>query len=101
MIKHVLTKEEFDKEIAHGKVLVDFYATWCGPCKMLSPVIEEVAAEHPDLTVLKIDVDEAPELAAIYRVNSIPTLILFDEGKEPKMTLGFKPKPGLLAFLGY
>ena len=100
MIKHVKTAAEFEEAIAKGEVLVDFWATWCGPCRMLAPVLEEVEKELPDLTIVKVDVDEAPELAAKFGISSIPTLIRFQDGKEGEKTLGFMPKPKLLAFLG-
>ena len=100
MIKHVKTAAEFEEAIAKGEVLVDFWATWCGPCRMLAPVLEEVDKELPDLTIVKVDVDEAPELAAKFGISSIPTLIRFQDGKEGEKTLGFMPKPKLLAFLG-
>lgn len=100
MIKHVKTAAEFEEAIAKGEVLVDFWATWCGPCRMLAPVLEEVAAEHPELTIVKVDVDEAGDLAAKFGISSIPTLIRFQDGKIIDKTLGFMPKPKLLAFLG-
>ncbi|MBQ7250109.1 MAG: thioredoxin [Bacilli bacterium] len=100
MIKHVKTNAEFEEAIAKGEVLVDFWATWCGPCRMLAPVLEEVGAEHPELTIVKVDVDEASDLAAKFGISSIPTLIRFQDGKIIDKTLGFMPKPKLLAFLG-
>ena len=100
MIKHVKTNAEFEEAIAKGEVLVDFWATWCGPCRMLAPVLEEVAAEHPELAIVKVDVDEAGDLAAKFGISSIPTLIRFQDGKIIDKTLGFMPKPKLLAFLG-
>ena len=99
MIKHVKTAPEFEEAIAKGEVLVDFWATWCGPCRMLAPVLEEVAKERPELTIVKVDVDEAGELAAKFGISSIPTLIRFRDGKEGAKTLGFMPKPKLLEFL--
>ena len=99
MLKHLDNKEEFDQLIKGGTVLVDFFATWCGPCKMLSPVLEQVAEENPDLTVLKIDVDEVGELAARYGVQAIPTLILFKNGERKDVRLGYQNKNQLLAFI--
>lgn len=100
MIIHIESVQQFDELLAKGEVLVDFFATWCGPCKMLSPIIESVAAENPDLTVLKVDVDEVGALAQRYGIASIPTLIRFVDGVEKDKALGYMPKPKLLAFLG-
>ncbi|MBE6127511.1 MAG: thioredoxin [Erysipelotrichaceae bacterium] len=100
MIIHIESVQQFDELLAKGEVLVDFFATWCGPCKMLSPIIESVAAENPGLTVLKVDVDEVGALAQRYGIASIPTLIRFVDGVEKDKALGYMPKPKLLAFLG-
>ncbi|MEV0074508.1 MULTISPECIES: thioredoxin [unclassified Amycolatopsis] len=81
-------------------VLVDFWATWCGPCKMVAPVLEEIAAENGEkLTVAKLDIDENPKTARDYHVMSIPTLILFQGGKPVKQIVGAKPKAALLSDL--
>ena len=95
MPKHIATAQEFDAEISQGKVLVDLFATWCGPCKMLAPVIDQVEAEHPEVKFLKVDVDELPEIAARYNVYSIPTLIVFENGQKVGEQIGFVPKPGI------
>ena len=101
MIIHVNNLSEFNEKIASGRVLVDFYATWCGPCKMLAPILEEVdeRKEAGELLIVKVDVDEAGEIAAKYGIQSIPTLILFENGKAVKNALGYMPKPQLLNFL--
>ena len=78
-------------------VLVDFFATWCGPCKMMAPVIDEVAAEKADASVYKIDIDENPDIAQKYGVMSIPTFIVFKNGEPAGKTLGAQPKENILA----
>ena len=99
MLKHINTAAEFDAEIKEGTVLVDFFATWCGPCKMLSPVLEEVAQENPNINVLKIDVDEVGELAARYGIQAIPTLMLFKNGQRVETRMGYQNKNQLVAFI--
>jgi len=91
-------KENNFNEITKNKVLVDFYATWCGPCKMLSPVLEQVA-EEVDIDIVKVDVDANSDLAKEYGVMSIPCLILFEDGKEIKRNLGFIPKDKIKEFI--
>jgi thioredoxin 1 len=80
-------------------VLVDFWATWCGPCRMVAPVLEEIAGEHEEITIAKLDVDANPTVARDYQVLSIPTLILFKGGEPVKQIVGAKPKAALLADL--
>lgn len=92
--------EQFKKETAEGKVLVDFYADWCGPCKMLAPIVAQVAEEHPELKVLKVNVDLVSDLASQYSIYSIPTLKLFEGGKVVNTTMGYMQKAELLKFLG-
>lgn len=101
MIIHVNSLEEFNEKVAQGRVLVDFFATWCGPCKMLAPVLEEIdqRKEAGDLLIVKVDVDEVGAVAAKYGIQSIPTLILFENGQALKTSLGYMPKPQLLNFL--
>lgn len=85
----------------NGKtVLVDFYADWCGPCKMLSPIVDQIAAENSDFDVYKLNVDEAPEIAAKYGVMSIPTLIVFKNGQAVGKTIGVQSKQTILNMLG-
>ena len=98
MVK-VLNNSNFAAEVQVGTALVDFYADWCGPCKMMAPVVEEIAAEHSTVTVGKIDVDASPELAIKYGVESIPTLIVFKDGKEAGRVIGFRPKEQITALL--
>ena len=100
MIVHINNVDQYNELITKGEVLVDFFATWCGPCNMLSPVVEQVAKEVPELTILKIDVDELPALAQRYGVASIPTLLFVKDGEVKNQALGFMPKPRLLAFIG-
>ena len=101
MIIHVNNINEFNEKLATGRVLVDFYATWCGPCKMLAPILEEIdeRGEAGDLLIVKVDVDEAAEIAMKFGIQSIPTLILFENGKAVKSQLGYMPMPQLLNFL--
>ena len=94
-----LSNENFDELIKEGKVLVDFYAEWCGPCKMLGPVIEEVSNEVPDVKIIKVNVDEHSNLAQRYGVMSIPTLILFNNGNIVKQNVGFIPKENIIEII--
>lgn len=90
-----LTVADFEKEVLshRGKVLVDFWATWCGPCRMLAPVIEEIAEENAGkIKVGKVNVDDEPELARKYHISSIPTLIVFEDGKITNTSTGYMPK---------
>ena len=95
MIKY-LKDEVFNDEIKEGLVLVDFYADWCGPCRMLAPVIEDVANELPNVKIIKINVDEREDVARTYGVMSIPTVILFENGEIKKKQVGFMPKEVLM-----
>ena len=89
--------DSFEKEVLQSEkpVLVDFWATWCGPCKMLAPVLEEFAQAHPEVTVAKVDVDQNPELAMGYRISAIPAVMLFKGGKVVNQTVGFTSNEGL------
>ena len=96
-----ITKENFEAEVLKSDkpVLVDFYAVWCGPCKMIAPILEEIASEREDIKVCKINVDEEPELAAKYQVVSIPSLFVIKEGEVTNQSLGARPKPQILEML--
>ena len=93
-----ITNETFEKEVmqAEGKVLVDFWASWCGPCRMVSPIVDQIADENPDIKVCKVNVDEQNELASSFGVMSIPTLVAFKDGKEITRTIGAVPKASIL-----
>ena len=95
-MKMITNVEEFESVIQTGTVLVDFFATWCGPCKMLSPVLEELSEEmNGKATIVKVDVDELGDIAAKYRIMSIPALFVFKDGELKEKVVGFQPKPAL------
>ena len=97
-----LTTPDFENKVleANGTVLVDFYADWCGPCRMVSPIIDEIAEENPEIRVCKVNVDENPDLAGEFGVMSIPTLVVMEKGEIKAKSMGAKPKAQILAMLG-
>ena len=97
-----ITKENFGQEVLQSEkpVLLDFWASWCGPCRMLSPIVDEVAEERGDVKVGKVNVDEQPELAGEFGVMSIPTLLVFEQGKLVRQAVGARPKASVLDLLG-
>lgn len=96
-----ITKQNFQEEVMNSdkKVLIDFWASWCGPCRMVSPVIEEIATERPDIKVCKVNVDEEQELAAAFQVMSIPALVVMENGKVVNQAAGARPKAQILSLL--
>ncbi len=100
-VVHV-TNDNFEEEVLHcdKTVLVDFWASWCGPCKMLAPTIDQLADELTDVKVCKVDVDAEPNLAAKFKVMSIPTLVVFENGQTVKTTVGVQSKAAILKLLG-
>ena len=96
-MKHIKTQAEFEALIKeNNNVVIDFYATWCGPCKMLAPIFEQVSAEKENVTFVKVDVDEAGELANLFGITSIPTVVYIKNEKMALRELGFKPKAAIL-----
>ena len=96
-----ITKENFEAEVLKSDrtVLLDFWAAWCGPCRMLSPVVDEIGEENTQIKVGKVNVDEQPELASHFGIMSIPTLMVFKNGKPVKTSVGVQPKSAILSML--
>ena len=88
----VIKESEFVNEINDGLVLIDFYADWCGPCKMLTPILEEINKENEDVRIIKVNIDDSRFLASYYQIQSIPTLVLLKNGQFLNKMIGFRPK---------
>lgn len=101
MAEITITKENFENEVLKSDrpVLIDFWATWCGPCRMLAPIIEEIANERGDIKVGKVNVDDEGELASAFGVTSIPTVVLMKDGKVVAQSVGYRPKEQILDML--
>lgn len=95
MIKHLSDREDFNSLI-QNKILIDFYADWCGPCKMLSPIVAEIAQERSDIKVVKVNVDESPNISIDYQIMSIPTLVVIKDGNEVNRSIGVIDKSQIL-----
>ena len=96
-----INKDNFHKEVMNSEkpVLLDFFASWCGPCRMVGPILDEIAEEREDIKVCKVDIDEQPELASRFRVMSVPTLMVMKEGKIVEQSIGARPKHQILAMV--
>lgn len=95
----IVRESEFANEVKDGLVLIDFYADWCGPCKMLSPILEQINKENKDIKVVKINIDDSRMLASYYQVQSIPTLVLLKDGEFIHRMIGFNPKKKIEEFI--
>ena len=96
-----INNANFEEEVLRSDrpVLVDFWASWCGPCRMVAPIVEEIAQEHPEFKVGKVNVDEEPQLASQFGIMSIPTLLVFKDGKLAKQMVGARPKADIVAMM--
>jgi len=96
-----INKDNFHKEVLNSEkpVLLDFFASWCGPCRMVAPILDEIAEEREDIKVCKVDIDEQPELASRYRIMSVPTLMVLKNGQVMEQSIGAKPKHQILAMV--
>lgn len=102
-MSEVISTADFENKVlnAEGKVLIDFFAIWCGPCRMIAPAIEEIAEEKAgELTVYKVDIDQSPELASRYGIRGVPTLMVFEGGKPVGQMVGAQPKANILQMIG-
>ena len=97
-----VTKDNFESEVLNSSipVLVDFNANWCGPCRMLKPILEEISSERSDFKIVSINIDDEEELAEKYSVSSIPCLVYFKDGKEDKRSVGLRPKEDIISMMG-
>lgn len=98
MLKHA-NESNFQEMTGKGLVLVDFFATWCGPCRMLGPVLEDMANDRDSIDIVKVDIDESMNLARQYGIMSVPTLVLFKDGQVVAQTGGFQPKESIQQFI--
>ena len=96
-----INKDNFHNEVLNSDkpVLLDFFASWCGPCRMVGPILDEIAQEREDIKVCKVDIDEQPELASRYRIMSVPTLMVLKEGRIVDQSIGARPKHQILAMV--
>ena len=96
-----INKDNFHNEVLNSEkpVLLDFFASWCGPCRMVSPILDEIAEEREDIKVCKVDIDQQPELASRFRVMSVPTLMVMKDGNIVEQSIGAKPKHQILAMV--